>query len=186
MDSLLNLSAITPPKPASSYDVPQETRDVRELVIETSLDTDTINVNFKERLKGLTITAREIVKKLNELLADKVPNGVESLSVEDHTPEATASRIVQGVVAFLPAFAKQNPGLSEEEALDKFMETVKGGIQKGYDEAFSILEGLGAFEVDGIKSGVEETKILIDSKLNAFYEVKRSEMRGEPREESAE
>lgn len=148
-----------------------------QLVIDKVLNrSDEVSINFANKYKGLTITAQEIVRKLNELLKDKVPNGLESLNPEEHTAEATATRIVQGATAFYQAFAKQNPGLEDQELLDKFMDTLRSGIQKGYDEAYNTLEGLGAFGVEGVKEGVEETKILIESKLQAFYESKQSEI----------
>jgi hypothetical protein len=56
------------------------------------------------------------------------------------------------------------------------MSLVRKGVDQGYDEAYSILDGIGAFEVDGVKSGVEETKRLIDEKLNAFEQYLAKEL----------
>ena len=146
-------------------------------IIATLSDDETTNgVDFSQGYKSLSVSAQEIIKKINDLLKTSLPAGVESLKPEEVTPEATAERIVSSVTAFFPAFAKQNPELSPEEQLDKFMEEVKRGVQQGYDEAFDILEGLGAFNFEGVQEGVEQTKILIDSKLTAFYNLKRKEL----------
>lgn len=147
------------------------------LIVEKTLSNrDAVDINFQDKYKTLNVTAQEIVKKLNEMLAAKLPDGIESLKQEDYTADATSTRIVQGATAFFGVYAEQHPELSQEEQLDKFMETIKSGIQKGYDEAFNTLKGLGAFDLDGIQGGVEQTKILIDQKLEAFYQAKRKEL----------
>lgn len=119
------------------------------------------------------LTAREILARINEELKDELPEGVESLDPNDYTPEATADRIVAGVTAFFDVFARQNKELQGDELVDAFIETVKRGVQKGYDEAYKILEGIGAFEVEGVREGIEQTKILVESKLDAFAAEKK-------------
>lgn len=117
---------------------------------------------------SLSFTAKKVLEKLNEILAPHLPQGVQSLKPEDHTAEKTADRIVSQVTALYGAYAKQNANKDPEELLEGFMSLVRKGVDQGYEEAFSILEGIGAFEVEGVKSGVEETKRLIGEKLDAF------------------
>lgn len=137
---------------------------------------DTVSVNFGDLYKGLSLSASEIIEKLNGMLKAKLPNGIQSLQPQDVTPEATAERIVNGVTAFFSAFAKQHPELEGADLLSEFMEQVRCGVAQGYDEAFSILEGLGAFQYDGVQSGIEKTKRLIEEKLAAYENFKRQEM----------
>lgn len=159
---------------------PFQTAD--SLVIASSLvpansdAVDTSSVSFEDLYKGLSITAQKLVDKLNELLKDKLPNGIQSLKPEDVTSDATAENIVNGATAFYDVFAKQNPNLEGEDLLNKFLETIKSGIQQGYDDAYQTLDGLGAFQFDGVKSSVEETKVLIEEKLKAFEDFKRQEL----------
>ncbi|MCB0334189.1 MAG: DUF5610 domain-containing protein [Bdellovibrionales bacterium] len=129
---------------------------------------------------SLTISAEEVLQKLNELLSDKLPEGIESLRPEEHTPEATADRIVQGATAFFDIYAQQNPDLEGEELLNSFMSTIRSGIETGYNDAFKTLEGIGAFELDGIQAGIEETKTLIEEKLVAYEAQKRVDLGLEP------
>lgn len=153
--------------------------EVNLLVIQESfaLNTkDSQQFNFGELNKSLNIEAQKIVEKLNELLKDRLPSGIQELTPEEVTPEATADRIVQQVTSLFEAYAKQNSNLNKEEQLSNFITAVKKGVQQGYDEAFEILEGLGAFQFDGIKAGVEKTKILIEQKLVAFEDFKRQEL----------
>ncbi len=178
MDSYLSSNESTfPISQSKNYFSGNIRHSANALIVEKTLaDTDTVNIDFKDKFKTLNLTAQEIVKKLNELLQSTLPEGIESLNPDQYTSEATSTRIVQGVTAFFGVFKGQHPDLSEEEALDKFMDTVKSGVQKGYDDAFGTLKGLGAFDIDGIQKGVEQTKILIDQKLDSFYQAKRKEL----------
>lgn len=165
--SLLNSNIYSPnPLFQGSF----QTKD--ELIVDSLLDSDFSDdaVTFDGFSSGsaLQIKAKELISKLNELLKTDLPDGIESLKPEDYTPEATADRIVNGIAAFYPAFRKQNPELSDSESLEKFTELATKGINQGYDQAFSTLENLGAFEFDGIKDTIEETKKLIFEKLSKF------------------
>ncbi len=180
MDSLLSPSA--DPRTSGININPESFKNSSkniDLVIVQNIrneNSDKVSLSFDELYKGLSLTGRNIIDKLNELLKEKLPAGIQSLNPEDVTPEATANRIVKGSTAFFEVFAKQNPNLSGEELLNKFMSTIRGGIKSGYEDAASTLEGLGAFEFDGVKEGIEETMRLVEEKLNAFESSKREEL----------
>lgn len=178
MDSLLSGELSASQLSVSRYSAQIEfSKD--SLVIETSLvsiQKDSLEFDFSELGKSLSIKAQKIIEKLNEILKSQVPNGLQSLKPEEHTPEVTAENIVRGATAFFDIFAKQNSNLEGEELLNKFMETIRSGIKQGYEEAYGILEGLGAFEVDGVREGVEETLRLIEEKLLKYEELKREEL----------
>jgi len=142
--------------------------------------SDQVNVGIDDLSKALSVKADKIISKLNELLKDKLPDGIQSLKPEDTTPEATSDRIVQGATAFFDLFAKQNPDLSGEDLLKKFMDTIRSGIQSGYDDATKTLQDLGAFDFDGVKAGIEKTKDLIEKKLQAFETQKRKDLGLDP------
>ena len=117
---------------------------------------------------SLNLTAKEIVEKINELLKDKLHEGVESLDPSEVTPEKTATRIADGAIALFSAYKAQNKNLSEEELLDGFMKTIRSGIKQGYEDAAGILEGFGAFNFEGVKEGIEKTMKLVEEKLVKF------------------
>ena len=144
--------------------------------LRTDQEEDQVDVSFGTLDKNLTITAQQIVEKLNELLKPVLPDGIASLKPEDTTPEATAERIVRGATAFFDVYAKQNPGLQGDELLNKFMQTIRGGIDAGYSDAYKTLEGLGAFQFEGVESGIQETKRLIEEKLQAYEAQKREDL----------
>ncbi len=146
------------------------------LVLEATFQDDRVKVGVDSPSKALSLTAQEIVDKLNELLKADLPDGLQSLKPQDVTPEATAERIVRGATAFFGVFAEQNPNLQGEELLSAFMETIRGGIDQGYSDAFETLKGLGAFEFEGVQDSVQQTKSLIESKLIGFEQLMREQM----------
>ena len=182
MERLLEFSPESghPSKGPNIHQSNQTNITINQVVIEATFQKapkdDKVNVHFDDLFKGLSITARKILDKLNEILKADLPEGIQSLKPENHTPEKTADRIVAGATGLFGIFERQNPNLEGEELLTQFMDTIRSGIDKGYEEAFNILEGLGAFEFDGVKAGVEETKVLIEEKLQAFENQKREEL----------
>lgn len=168
----------SPPTPGLQSAAPLNSRQSADaLVIESTFASSRRDKDSQDQVfKALSVTAREVVAKLNELLAAKLPNGLEGLKPEDTTPEATAERIVSGATSYFEVFKRQNPNLSDEELLNRFLSTIRGGIDRGYSEAVGTLEGLGAFEFEGVKSGVEKTRQLVDEKLAAFEAFKREEL----------
>jgi len=147
--------------------------------------SDTVNVSFSDLYKSLTVEAKKIIDALNELLKGKLPAGIQSLKPADVTPEATADRIVSTITSSFSSFRKQHADMSDEEVLEHYMELVRGGVEEGYADAFEILEGLGAFDYDGVQSGVEETKKLIDEKLSNFEKTMRQQLGIDAAEEKA-
>ena len=87
----------------------------------------------------------------------------------DVSPEATADRIVSLSTAFFDAYKGQNPNLSEEEALTKFIDVISGGIDTGFGEARDILSSLSVLEGD-IASNIDSTYDLVQEKLQAFID----------------
>lgn len=155
------------------------------ILVEELLNEDALDLSPVKRKRALSLTAKEIVSKINELLKLQLPEGVESLSAEETTPEATAKRIVDGVTGFYDVFAKQNPTLKDDELLDAFMSEIRGGVDQGYSDAYETLDGLGAFEFNGVREGVEKTRSLIDELLQKFEDEKRASFTSSPSVETA-
>ncbi|MCB0318491.1 MAG: DUF5610 domain-containing protein [Bdellovibrionales bacterium] len=176
MDSLLNIL----PKDVGVFSsfgssvsfAAKNKQNVDSLVLSRLTDNDNssdqIGLGFKDIYKSLSITEQKVVNALNEILADHLPEGVQSLDPQYADPEFTAENIVSGITAFFGLYQKQNPNLSAEEVLDSFMELARKGVDQGYGDAFDTLKSIGAFDIEGIQSGVEKTKSLIEQKLTAF------------------
>lgn len=126
--------------------------------------------------QGLSVTAEEILSRLNEKLKGQVPGGIQSLNPDDYTPEKTASAIAGSITGMFEAYKRSNSQLSPEQQLTNFMKAARSGVQQGYDDAVETLEGIGAFQFDQVRPGIEQTKTLIASKLDAFEEAQRREL----------
>lgn len=105
------------------------------------------------RLEGaMKLTFQATIEQLNEALAPDL--GEKAISqeklkeqgIEYWNVENTADRIFSGAKSFMPAFEKAHPDLEGEALMDKYMEVVGGGLQKGFDEAKGILGELKVFE----------------------------------------
>lgn len=147
--------------------------------LEASNDAADVSLSLGDKYKSLSISAQKIIAQLNEILQGKLPEGIESLSPEDVTPERTADTIVTGITAMYSNYVKSNPELSPEEALTRFMAAARSGVSQGYDSATGTLESLGAFEFDGVKAGVEQTRELIEKKLQEFESTQRKALGGD-------
>lgn len=154
---------------------------VLEQSIELSAKIDTkVSFSLNDITGALSLSAEKVMNKLNEILKSQVPDGVQSLDPARYTPEATAERIVEGATAFFGAYARQNPELQGEELINGFMETIRGGIDQGFEDAFGTLENIGAFELEGVKDAVLRTKELVEQKLTAYEENMRKRLGVDP------
>jgi hypothetical protein len=127
-------------------------------------NTPTLFLNGKTEGSIYNDKARELIAKRYEADLPKT---------DEYTPEKTADKIMKGVGLLFDRFTAQNPKLSQEALVDEFMKLARSGVDKGYSSAFSDLETIGAFEVNGIKDGIERTKMLLEEKLSRFEESKK-------------
>jgi len=152
----------------------------QSLVISATLlgadESDSVSFSSTELNKALGLTAEEIITKLNEKLKGVLPEGLASVKPEDATPEATADRIVKSITGLFEIFAKSKPGLEDEQRLDEFMKQARAGVEQGYADAYEMLQGLGAFNFDGVEDGVKQTKLLIEKKLAEFESAQRERL----------
>lgn len=126
----------------------------------------------KEYLQEALTT--RIGKAVQETLAANGLDINESVGV-DFSAEATADRIFRGTTSLLSVFARQNPKLSKSELIDKFEQTIRGGIKKGYDEAVHILSGFAEFD-DSVRSLVQSTQDILDKKLTSYFDGLRKQI----------
>lgn len=153
---------------ASIFSAKQSNQSIEAKLLKFDDGEDSAEVGLDGVYKSLTVLADEIIAKLDELLKEDLAGGIKGLDPEQHTPQKTAERIVQGSTALFSAFAQQNPDLEGEELITRFMSTIRGGIETGYRQATSVLGDLGAFEFDGVQAGIEETMRLVEEMLVSF------------------
>lgn len=85
---------------------------------------------------------RELLRRLNEEVGHAGEKHIESLEPDDYTPEAVAGRILD-VVDGAMKLARLSGG---DDAAEEKLRQARVGIERGFNEARKMLEGMGAFE----------------------------------------
>jgi hypothetical protein len=147
-----------------------------------------LNVQILEDSAKVSLTAgnneqallfRSAIERINEILAPELgrPDAIQGAasSGQDFSPGATADRIVTLSTAFFDNYAKQHPGEDPEQTARNFVELIRGGFEKGFNEARDILEGLKVFQGD-VKSSVLETYDLVHKGYDNFLANKLADL----------
>ena len=116
----------------------------------------------------LALVLKSALTGINEQLAPQFgENAIQNAASQDNSPDGTAGRIVSLSTAFFQAFKDKNPGLSDDAAAKKFLDTIKGGIEQGFKEARDILGGLKVLNGD-VASNIDKTYDLVQQGLAKF------------------
>lgn len=103
-----------------------------------------MGVSISSGNNSLALLYRSAIDSINEHLAPALgPNAIQNAMSQDNSPEATAERILSMSTGFYEAYAAQRPKDDPEDVLRDFVDLVRGGFEKGYNEAAGILQGLG-------------------------------------------
>jgi len=118
-------------------------------------------MNFSVRDNPTELILRAATEKINEMFSPHLGAGAIEMAAQsgmDMSPEATADRIL--------SFASQMIGRTESQQVDlpveqqtsreQLFENIKVGIEKGFEQARGILEGMQALEGD-VKETVNST-----------------------------
>ncbi|MGK5077819.1 DUF5610 domain-containing protein [Janthinobacterium sp. HLX7-2] len=146
-------------KDASSTEMSVNTR--ARLQLNASIMQASLNVSIGAQNDPLALVYKSAITSINEALQGQYgDDAIENAASQDNSAEATASRIVALSTGFFEAYKKQNPGQDEDAALAKFMDTISGGMEKGFKEARDILDGLKVLGGD-IASNIDKTYALV-------------------------
>jgi hypothetical protein len=127
-----------------------------------------MEVSISSKNEPMQLLLKTVVTKLNEVLKDQLgDNAIQNAASQDNTPEGTAGRIVSLSTGFFEAFKAQHPGEGQAELVDRFLETIKKGVDQGFKEARDILQGLDVLKGD-IASNIDKTYELVQKKLEDF------------------
>lgn len=133
-----------------------------QLKLSAGEDDNSMKLLYKTALEGIN---KELETEFGPNAAEKIKN-----SGVDTSPQATADRIVGFATAFYQKYAEQNPDMPEEERLDKFLALVGGGVDKGFEDARSVLDGLGVLN-GKIAEDIDSTYSLIQDGFAKFREM---------------
>jgi len=148
-------------KQAQGAGAQMSVNDRSRLQLNAAILQSSLNVSLSSQNDPLALVYKSAITSINEALqADFGDDAVQNAASQDNSAEATAQRIVSLSTGFFDAFKKQNPGMDNDAALEKFMGTITGGMEKGFGEARDILKGLNVLQGD-IASNIDKTYELV-------------------------
>ncbi|MFH1998316.1 MAG: DUF5610 domain-containing protein [Planctomycetota bacterium] len=164
----------------AKYSVPkmEPSSNSKGVSVEDSVDLSS-SMSLKQINERLST---EIGKKLDEMLK---AHGIDLRDAAglDWSPEATATRIFEGVSGLLGIWEWQNPQMSDAEVIDSFEEVIRSAIDLGYSQAMTALAPLNLD--DSVKSIAQETISLVHEKFDGFFLALREELKAEDSEGEA-
>lgn len=130
--------------------------EMNAAILQASLD-----VSISAGNEPLSLLYRTAIDSLNEVLkADLGENAIQNAMSQDNSPEGTAGRIVSLSTGFYEAYKLQHSGEDPAAVLENFMDTIRSGFEKGYQEAVDILKNLQVFE-GNIAADIQKTYDLV-------------------------
>lgn len=131
-----------------------------------------MDVSISSGNNSLALLYRSAIDSINEHLAPALgPNAIQNAMSQDNSPEATADRILSMSTGFYEAYAAQRPNDDPEEVLRDFVDVIRGGFEKGYNEAVNILQGLGVMgEGSFVAEEIGKTFTLVQQGYDDFLE----------------
>lgn len=140
-------------------------------------------VSLKAGDQSQALLFRSAIERINELLSPTLgADAIQAKMGDDNSPEATAERILSLSTGFFDAYAAQHPDDAPDQVAKDFVELIRGGFEKGFNEAKDILQGLKVFGGD-IESGIMKTYELVSKGYDEFLASKLGG--GQPTEEPA-
>ncbi|HWW69669.1 MAG TPA: DUF5610 domain-containing protein [Duganella sp.] len=173
--------SVTSGSTAASKAAPIQTKDVQakedstmsvgakaKAQLNASIVQASLTVSLNSSNEPLSVLLKTALTGINEALKDQFgENAIENAVSQDNTPEGTASRIVSLSTAFYDAFKQQNPGEDEEVLLNKFIDTLKKGVDQGFGEARDVLDGLKVLGGE-VASNIDKTYELVQKGYEDF------------------
>jgi hypothetical protein len=136
--------------------------------LNASIVQASLTVSLSSSNEPLSVLLKTALTGINEALkGDFGDNAIQNAVSQDNTPEGTASRIVSLSTAFYDAFKQQHPGEDEADVLNKFVDTLKKGVDQGFKEARDVLDGLKVLNGD-VASNIDKTYDLVQKGFADF------------------
>ncbi|MDY0249565.1 MAG: DUF5610 domain-containing protein [Pseudomonas sp.] len=142
--------------------------------LNTQILQASMDVSISAGNNSMALLYRTAIDSINEQLAPEFgPDALQGAMQQDNSAEATAERILSQSTGFFDAYARQYPDAEPEEVLRNFVSTIRGGFEKGYNEAANILSGLGVMgEGSAIAADIGKTFELVQNGYDDFLQTR--------------
>ena len=146
----------------SRDDKPVSVASKAKAELNASIVQASLSVSISSSNDQMSVVLKTAMTGINEALKKDGfgDDAIQNAASQDNTPEGTAGRIVSLSTGFFEAYKQQHPGEDEGELLNKFMDTIKSGMERGFSEARDVLKGLNALNGD-ISSNIDKTYELV-------------------------
>lgn len=129
---------------------------------------ETLEVSLSAGDQSQTLLFKAAIDRINEALAPTLgPDAIQNAAGQDNSPAATAGRILSFSTGLFAAYAAQRPNDDQAQVAKDFVDLIRGGFEKGFNEAKDILTGLKVYDGE-VKSGVDKTFELVQKGLDDF------------------
>jgi hypothetical protein len=129
-------------------------------------------VSLKSGNRSLALVFTAAIDAINKELAPELgDNAIQRAHSDglDVSPEATAERIVSLTTGLFSRFQAHRPELGPSQQVERFMELITSGIERGFAEAREVLDGLGVLEGE-IATNIDRTFERVQEGLAEFRE----------------
>ena len=133
-----------------------------------------LSISVKSDNKSMTLLYRSLTDAISGKMAEDSAAtketgapGEPKYQDEDTSPKATAERIVAFATRFYEAYQKNHPELQGEDALNGFLDLMKGAIDKGFGDARKMLDGMQQLQ-GKVATDIDDTYGLVQSGLEDF------------------
>lgn len=143
---------------------PQITRQqLNQSILQASLE-----VSISSQNDPLALIYKSAIENINDVLKPQLgDNAIQNAASQDNSPEATAGRIVSFVKNAYAMYSQVNPMNPDGSTADNFLNLIKQGVDKGFEEARGILDSLHVLNGD-IASNIDKTYDLVQKGLADF------------------
>jgi hypothetical protein len=159
----------------SKDDKPVSVASKAKAELNASIVQASLSVSISSSNDQMSVVLKTAMTGINEALKKDGfgDDAIQNAMSQDNTPEGTAGRIVSLSTGFFEAYKQQHPGEDEGELLNKFMDTIQSGMERGFKEARDVLQGLNALNGD-ISSNIDKTYELVQKGYADFIAAHQS------------
>jgi hypothetical protein len=174
-----NSPRAAPQKTGGDAGVPATAEDIHHAVRQSTnlqILQASAKVSIQAGNQSQALLYRSVIDRINDALTPQLgPNAIQNAidSGIDTSAAATADRILAFSTAFFDKYAAQNPRKDPDQVARDFVALIRGGFEKGFNEAKNILNGLGVLQ-GGVADGIQQTWDLVQKGYDDFLAARLS------------
>lgn len=158
----------TPARPETAETPELSARKRQNLAILQASEQVSLKSGNRSLALAFTAAIDAINRSLAPELGDSAIQRAQSRGL-DASPDATAERIISLTTGLFSRFQAHRPELGQPQQVERFMELITSGIERGFAEAREVLDGLGVLEGE-IATNIDRTFEQVQDGLAAFRE----------------